>query len=161
MKKIAHRSWFVFVVGLAAVVNACGGCRETPSAHTVSRNYSFGDTPVDPPVDQRNASFEDCLAGGRVFKMYCGACHNARPLSERPFAYYEVAAAHMREQAYLTGKEYRQLIHFLRRWHDVGPPTPDVEPSPKRFFFSEPIDELRPEKSQTGESSTDGPDLGE
>ena len=52
MKKIWHRNWYAFVVGLAAVVNACGGCRETPSAHTVSRNYSLGDAPVDPPVDQ-------------------------------------------------------------------------------------------------------------
>jgi hypothetical protein len=83
------------------------------------------------------------MVGDRLFKLYCASCHNARPLSERPFSNYEVAVAHMRDQAYLTGKEYRQIIHFLRRWHDVGPATPDIEPSPKRLTFSQPISELR------------------
>ncbi len=31
-----------------------------------------------------------------------------------------------------------------RRWHDVPPPTPPVEPSPKRFYFPQPISELQP-----------------
>ena len=64
-----------------------------------------------------------------------GTGHNARPLGERPLSNYHVAVAHMRDQAYLTGKEFRQIIAFLRRWQDVGPPTPDVGPSPKRFVF--------------------------
>ncbi len=51
----------------------------------------------------------------------------------------------MRDQAYLTGKEYRQLMYFLRRIDNVGPPTPPVEPSPKRLVFSQPIPELRGE----------------
>ena len=45
------------------------------------------------------------------------------------------------DQAYLTGKEYRQIIMFLRRWDNVGPPTPPVAPSPKRLIFSQPISE--------------------
>ena len=49
----------------------------------------------------------------------------------------------MRDQAYLTGREYRQIIHYLRRWHDLGPPTPDVGPSPKRLVFPQPVAELR------------------
>jgi hypothetical protein len=49
----------------------------------------------------------------------------------------------MRESACLTGKDYRQLIYYMRRWGDADPPTPDVEPSPKRFFYSQPISELR------------------
>ena len=102
--------------------------------------------------------FDDVARGGDLFKMYCGACHNARALGERPFANYEVAMAHMREQAYLTGKEYRQLIHFLRRWHDVGPPTPDVEPSPRRFIFAQPISELRRQQEEGGgPAGTDRP----
>ena len=127
------------VLSAAAWVIGCG----TPSAHTVSRNYSLREVPVDPPRPHGRQFDDESLAGGRLFKLYCGSCHNARPLSERPFANYEVATAHMRQQAYLTGKEYRQIIHFLRRWHDVGPPTPDVEPSPKRLIFSQPIGELR------------------
>lgn len=89
--------------------------------------------------------YEDALSGGRVFSMYCGACHNARALGERPFASYENAAAHMRVRANLTGEEYRKLMVFLRYWHDIPPQTPPVEPSPKRFIFSQPISELRPE----------------
>ena len=82
------------------------GRLQTPSAHTFSRNYGQReDLPFDPPND--NSKYEDgCAEGGRLFKNYCGSCHNARPLSERPFANYQVAVAHMRDQAYLTGKEY-------------------------------------------------------
>lgn len=75
--------------------------------------------------------------------MYCGACHNARALGERPFASYENAANHMRVRANLTGEEYRKLMVFLRYWHDIPPQTPPVEPSPKRFIFSQPLSELR------------------
>ena len=83
-----------------------------------------------------------------MFKQYCGSCHNARPLGERPFSNYHVAMSHMRDQAYLTGKEYRQLVYFLRRMDNVGPPTPPVGPSPKRFVFSQPIAELRGEATK-------------
>jgi hypothetical protein len=120
------------------------GC-EMPSAHTFSRNYGLRqEVPVDPPRMTPLAE-DECVEGGRLFKYYCGSCHNARPLGERPLSNYHVAIAHMRDQAYLTGKEYRQIIMFLRRWQEVGPPTPAVEPSPKRLIFSQPIAELRPE----------------
>jgi hypothetical protein len=137
----------VLLLALAVVFAAAAGCWQ-PSPHTISRNYAYRPVPVDPP-GCGGTQFDDVTHGGQLFKLYCGSCHNARALGERPFANYEVAVAHMREQANLTGKEYRQIIHFLRRWHEVGPPTPDVEPSPKRFFFSQPIPELReklPEK---------------
>jgi hypothetical protein len=120
-----------------------------PSPHTISRDYGRREIPVDPP-GHKETQFDDVTNGGQLFKMYCGSCHNARPLAERPFANYEVAVAHMREQANLTGKEYRQIIHFLRRWQDVGPPTPDVEPSPKHFYFSQPIPELRDQAKDKG-----------
>jgi len=100
--------------------------------------------PVDPPGPEAESE-DDCAQGGRLWKQYCGSCHNARPLGERPFSNYHVAISHMRDQAYLTGKEYRQIILFLRRWQDVGPATPPVDPSPKRFVFSQPISELRGE----------------
>jgi hypothetical protein len=79
-----------------------------------------------------------------VFSMYCAYCHNAPSLAERPFSNYKNVAVHMRVRANLTGKEYAKLMEFLRRWHDIPPPTPPVEPSPKRFFFAQPIPELRP-----------------
>lgn len=144
MSKLA--CWPLRIVSLAIVssVTWCAGCRPVPSAHTVSQNYSLGDAPVDPP-SVHDASYEECLTGGRIYKMYCATCHNARPLGERPFASAEVSTSHMREQAYLTGAEYRALIHFLRRWHDLGPPTPPLEPGPKRLIFSQPIAELRPD----------------
>jgi hypothetical protein len=120
-----------------AVANGCS----IPSAHTISRNYSLRENlPVDPPADCRDP---DLLEGGRLYQLYCGSCHNFRPLSERPFSNNDISLAHMRDQAYLTGREYRQIVHFLRRWHDLGPPTPDVAPSPKRLIFKEPISETR------------------
>jgi hypothetical protein len=143
----AWRATFV-AAAVAATLSFAGGC-ETPSAHTTSRNYGFrGDLPVDPPGPDSEAE-DDCAEGGRLWKQYCGSCHNARPLGERPLSNYHVAISHMRSQAYLTGKEYRQIIAFLRRWQDVGPATPPVDPSPKRFEFSQPISELR------GETPTD------
>ncbi len=161
MKRSGGRTWFLHGLGMVlAWLAGTGGC-EAPSAHTLSRNYSLReDLLVDPPGPACEGCYDDYVTGGRLFKMYCGACHNARPLGERPFSNYEVATAHMREQAYLTGKEYRQLIHFLRRWHDVGPPTPEVEPSPKRFFFAQPIAELReqPAKPAADEPMTKGTD---
>lgn len=139
----------VAMIAAGLVALACMGCVNGPSSHTASRNYSLGAAPQDPPHESARHSYDDYLSGGRIFQMYCGACHNARPLAERPFSNYEVASAHMREQAYLTGKEYRQLIHFLRRWQSVGPPTPEVEPTPKRFFFSQPLNELRDRSDET------------
>jgi len=91
-----------------------------------------------------------------LYKYYCGSCHNARPLGERPFSNYHVAVTHMRSQAYLTGEEYRQIIVFLRRWQDLGPATPPVKPSPKRMIFSQPIAELR--KDSTGAAPAPPPD---
>jgi hypothetical protein len=138
----------VFVAMIAALTAGC----ETPSPHTASRNYGLRpDVPVDPPHEPgAGDSAEGCANGGRLFKLYCGSCHNARPLSERPFSNYQTAVTHMRDQAYLTGEEYRQIIMFLRRWDDVGPPTPPTEPSPKRFFFSQPIAEARGEAAPPG-----------
>jgi hypothetical protein len=102
-----------------------------------------------PDKQVEESCYEDSLTGGRVFAMYCASCHNARPLAERPFSNYKNVAAHMRVRANLTGKEYAKLEAWLRRWHDVPPPNPSVEPSPTRFFFSQPISELR-EKTEPG-----------
>src|SRR5207249_2455899 len=95
-------------------------------------------------------SYEDALTGGQVFKLYCGYCHNAPSLAERPFSNFQNVAAHMRIRANLTGKEYAKLVEFLRRWHDVPPPNPPVEPSPKKFYFSQPISELQPKAGPEG-----------
>jgi hypothetical protein len=104
------------------------------------------------------SSYEDSLTGGQVFEMYCSYCHNAPSLAERPFSNFQNVATHMRERANLTGKEYAKLMEFLRRWNNIPPPNPPVEPSPKRFYFSQPIPELReqaatrtaPDASQPG-----------
>ena len=127
---------------LLLIAVALAGCK-LPSAHTYSRDYSNSPTRV---VDKAkaNGSFEDCVEGGQLYKMYCSQCHNTRPLGERNFRETEVSFSHMRTQAYLTGEEYRKLIHYLRRWHNLGPTIADTEPSPKRFFFDQPIAELNP-----------------
>ena len=132
------------VLALLLLIPACARIQ---SAHTFSRDYNYRPLPVDPPKESGDClKYDEITNGGQLFKQYCGSCHNARALGERPFSNNEVAFAHMRRHAYLTGDEYRQLIHFLRRWHDLGPATPETETTPKRFFFSQPIAELRPDK---------------
>ena len=100
-----------------------------------------------PSPDQEGAatSYEDSLTGGQVFDMYCRQCHNPRPIAERPFANFKNVAAHMRVRANLTGKEYAKLMEFFRRFHDIPPPNPPIEPSPKRFIFEQPIAEQQEE----------------
>jgi hypothetical protein len=109
-----------------------------------------GPVPLRMPSPERIAagseSFEDSLTGGQIFSMYCSQCHNAPPLSERPFSNFKNVAVHMSVRANLTGKESAKLIEFMHRWHDVPPPTAPVEPSPKRFTFGQPIAELRDQK---------------
>jgi hypothetical protein len=62
----------------------------------------------------------------------------------------------MRVRANLTGKEYAKLMEFLRRWHDVPPPTPPTAPPPKRFIFSQPIAELRDQTAPPRSLGTPG-----
>jgi hypothetical protein len=94
-------------------------------------------------MEAASHSYEDSLTGGQIYTMYCAECHNYRPLSERPFSNFKNVAVHMRVRANLTGKEYAKLDEFLRRWHDVPPPTPPDAPAPNRFTFGQPIAELR------------------
>jgi hypothetical protein len=123
------------------VVLLAPGCQSSPI------NLAEGIAPWRQPRPDGAESFEDSLSGGEVFAMYCNQCHYARNLGERPFSSYQNVAAHMRVRANLTGEEYAKLMEFLRRWHDVPPPTPAVEPSPKRMIFSQPVAELRDEQA--------------
>jgi hypothetical protein len=136
---------------------AASGCTSTPVDEAT---YERGPAPLRlPPPERQGAAhcYEDSLTGGHVFAMYCGSCHNARSLAERPFSNYKNVAAHMRVRANLTGKEYAELVAWLRRWHDVPPPTPPVEPSPRRFFFSQPVNELREEAAPAPNSRDNRP----
>lgn len=119
------------------------GCHSTP---VDPYEYARSPAPLRMPAPDKQVEescYEDSLTGGHVFAMYCASCHNPRSLAERPFSNYKNVAAHMRVRANLTGKEYAKLEAWLRRWHDVPPPNPPVEPSPTRFYFSQPIPELR------------------
>ena len=131
----------IVVIGVLAVA----GCHNT-SVDT--SDLAQGPAPRRIPSPGRDeescGSYEDSLTGGQVFTMYYSYCHNAPNLSERNFANFKNVAAHMRVRANLTGKEYARLMEFLRRWNDVPPPTPPLEPSPKRLIFSQPMNELRP-----------------
>jgi len=131
----------VSVLVFSAVLTAVG-CYSSPI--DVS-NWGRGPAPLREPSPARDCDcYEDSLTGGQVFAMYCGYCHNAPALAERPFSNFKNVAAHMRVRANLTGKEYAKLVEFLRRWNDVPPPNPEVvEPSPKRLIFSQPMSELQ------------------
>jgi hypothetical protein len=133
------------------------GCYNTPLDLS---SYAQGPAPLRMPSPARHAdaceSYEDSLTGGQVFTMYCSSCHYAPSLAERPFSNFQNVAAHMRVRANLTGKEYAKLLEFLRRWHDVPPPHPDVEPSPKRLIFSQPIPELREQNKDKDKDRAEG-----
>jgi hypothetical protein len=142
------------VMALAGMLLASAGCRNTA---VDTSDYALGPTPGRVPSPAREAqaccSYEDSLTGGQVFEMYCSYCHNAPSLAERPYAQFRNIAAHMRVRANLTGKEYAKLMEFLRRWNDVPPPTAPVDPTPKRFYFSQPIQELRPQADAPKQAS--------
>ena len=112
------------------------------------------------PAKEGCGCYEDSLTGGQVFEMYCSYCHNAPSLAERPFSNWRNVTAHMRDRANLTGKEYAKLMEFLRRWHDVPPPGRPEAPSPKRFFYSQPIAELRKQQGKSLPDLPSGPRAG-
>jgi hypothetical protein len=95
--------------------------------------------------EELSGKWEDEVTGGQLFNMYCGFCHNARAIGERPFSNYQNVVAHMRVRALMTGEEQAKIEAFFRRWHDVPPASAPIEPSPKRQIFSQPIAEMRDE----------------
>ena len=147
-----RRTRSLWIAGFSLVI-AGGltlGCYHTPLDNS---EYAKGPAPLrmrSPADEARSCCYEDSLTGGQVFDMYCSYCHNAPALGERPFANFKNVAAHMRVRANLTGKEYAKLLEFLQRWHDVPPGHPPIEPEPKRFIFSQPIAELRPQAPAQG-----------
>ena len=144
----------LWIVGLAVALSvalAAVGCYNTPI--DVS-NWGRGPVPLREPSPGRDCDcYEDSLTGGQVFTMYCSYCHNAPALAERPFSNFKNVAAHMRVRANLTGKEYAKLIEFLRRWNDIPPPNPEVEPSPKRLVFPQPMSELQKQPAAAPENA--------
>jgi hypothetical protein len=146
--------WGLVVFGAGLLVAI--GCHTTPIE---TSEYSAGPAPlrVRSPDADEDGSYEDALDGGRIFAMYCNYCHNFN-LAERNFANSKNAATHMREKANLTGKEYAKLIVFMRRWNDIPPPNAGIDaPSPKRFFYSQPIPELRQQPVQPPPDLPAGP----
>jgi hypothetical protein len=131
------------------------GCYHTPIE-------TSGDSPAPlqmAPGQEASAhgNYEDSLSGGQIFTMYCGYCHFPRSLAERPLASYKNAAAHMRVVADLTGKEQAKLLEYLRRWHDVPAAEQRETPALNRFFYSQPINELRQQQPKPAPDLPGGP----
>ena len=143
------------LVSLSPCLLLLAGCLNTP---VDTSDYVQGPAPRRIPSPAKaSCCYEDSLTGGEIFAMYCYYCHNAPPLAERPFSNFKNVAAHMRVRANLTGKEYAKLMEFLRRWHDIPPPEGPLDPSPKRFIFSQPITELRKQPPPKQAASFDPP----
>jgi hypothetical protein len=151
-----RKHWLAGTILVLAGISAAVGCYHTP---VDTSEYAQGPAPLRMPSPAKAAEgcdcYEDSLTGGQVFSMYCGYCHNAPSLAERNFANFKNVATHMRIRANLTGKEYAKLMEFLRRWNDIPPPIPPVEPSPKRFYFSQPAQELRPQTPASGAANAE------
>jgi hypothetical protein len=149
-----HRRRFGLALALTGLLTP-SGCYNAPV--DVS-DMSRGPAPLRMPAPvAEDCCYEDSLQGHHIFDMYCGACHNARALAERPFSNYQNVAQHMRVRANLTGQEYAKLMAWLRRWHDVPSPELREVPSPKRFFFAQPIPQLRDRQAKTGPDPVAGP----
>jgi mono/diheme cytochrome c family protein len=52
--------------------------------------------------------------GARLWSPYCGACHNARPASERSPAEWDTIMLHMRVRANLPAEDARALLEYLK-----------------------------------------------
>jgi hypothetical protein len=155
MKAIRYWWWGGSLMALAGV-SALYGCYNTP---VPTSEFDRGPAPLrmpSPAQEEEGCTYEDRLTGGQVFSMYCASCHNARSLAERPFSNYKNVAMHMRVRANLTGQEYAKLMAWLRRWHDVPPPNPPPEPSPKRLVFPQPMQELRPQQPAAEDGAKPG-----
>jgi hypothetical protein len=143
---IKWRRLLLFLLLISGTV-ATLGCYSTP--------VDLSQTPALfrfrlPKGDELSGRYEDDVTAGQLFSIYCGYCHNARPLAERPFSNYQNVNAHMRVRANLTGVEAAKIEAWLRRWHDVPSPSEPVEPSPTRLTFPQPIAELRPQPPAQG-----------
>jgi hypothetical protein len=146
MRNMRNR-WLAGSVLILGAALGAAGCLRTP---VDTSDYARGPAPLrEPsPAKQGACCYEDSLTGGQVFAMYCSYCHNAPSLAERPFSNFRNVEAHMRVRANLTGKEYAKLEEFFRRFNDIPPPHPPVEPAPSRLIFSQPMNELRAKKPE-------------
>lgn len=157
MKDYGRWCWLGCVVCVPGLLLAIG-CYNTPIANS---EYDQGPAPLRMPSPETAGAhcdcYEDSLTGGQVFSMYCGYCHNAPPISERPFSNFQNVAAHMRVRANLTGKEYAKLMEFFRRVDDIPSRESHETPSPKRMIFGQPIPELRQQQPKEGTDLPAGP----
>ncbi len=155
--RILQNRW---LAGSFLVISAClaiTGCFNTPF-RTGELHEGPAPLRMPGPANGPNCSYEDSLTGGQIFTVYCSYCHYAPSLAERPFSNFRNVAAHMRVRANLTGKEYAKLVEWLRRWHDVPPPTPPVTPAPSRMIFSQPMSELKPDENKMDGQAKPGED---
>ena len=156
-----RKRWLAVSVVALGTFWIVAGCYNTP---VDTSEYAQGPAPLRKPSPAKEKDchcYEESLTGGQVFSMYCSYCHNAPNLSERSFSNFRNVAAHMRVRANLTGKEYAKVMEFLRRWHDVPPPTPPSEPSPKTLIFSQPMNELRPTEAKPEAAPAPQPPAGD
>src|SRR5579884_1400984 len=147
MPALRSRRLFGFLGALLGALTTTG-CYNTP-VDTSAQARGPAPLRMPSPAGQGSCCFEDTVTGGQLFEMYCSYCHNAPALAERPFSNYRNVVAHMRVRANLTGKGYAKLMEWIRRWHDVPPGHPPIEPAPKRFTYGQPINELKPKPGET------------
>ena len=60
------------------------------------------------------ASADTGLSGAQLWAQTCIHCHNSRSPASYSDAEWNIAMSHMRQQAHLTGDQYRKILEFLR-----------------------------------------------
>jgi hypothetical protein len=157
MERIQYR-WLTGIILAASCGLAALGCYHSPvDVSESTQGPAPLRVPAAGPESKSCGCYKDSLTGGQIFEMYCGYCHNARSLAERPFSNYKNVAQHMRVRANIPGEDYAKLVAWMRRWSDVPSPEQSETPAPNRFIFSQPINELRQHQPKTAPDLPGGP----
>ncbi len=89
--------------GLVAAAALVAGCQSNNGGATA------GET-----LEMQVASEDTGLSGAQLWAQTCVHCHNSRSPASYSDTEWAIAMNHMRQQAHLTGDEYRKILEFLQ-----------------------------------------------
>ncbi len=90
-------------VGLVAAGTLFAGCQSN------NGGVAAGET-----LEMQVASEDTGLSGAQLWAQTCIHCHNSRSPASYSDTEWAITMNHMRQQAHLTGDEYRKILEFLQ-----------------------------------------------